>query len=599
MVDMMQSQGQQPTRNITTMSASAIKAVDGSAPFIANLEHNSRAELSRRRGTSLFDTIKPPSGFSFVRCEASDSTNIILKDATNTRLNVDIACVLYTVEDSKGLKSYRIHISSANTKLIVTQYEPEIEATNIDTFGIQTISDGSTNKFFLYTNQLKNVTSASRFPVMQVNLDNFTPTGFTVSSISEPAFTSNSAVAVTPNRSIAIGINRTFIGELNILYYSSGSASPDAGKSLSTITAFRNSDVILKVVEFDNAVFVITSRAVYRGIFENSVFNFTRISDNIYAYGRGILVVTNFCYIPTIDGIIYKLNMKDIRLKSDSYSSTIGSQVSPIIKHSQPIDSHFDTFNNTLNFTYRHNLVAVNEIYSRSSISSDSSRSNIENDIETIVLSTHNGGNIENTETWTSSIFNYDICGVECVVQLTDGASNFSDHAEALVSSERELVNRYHNSFQESLSTPLIVCRYLPKIFKMSYLYRLDDNVAFPVIVGAPLPSFEALLDQGKFMSTSNIQVAITTDSKQNFSLYNTSRFSAEESLLRVWPAVLTGDLSEPPVFSNDYSKSYHFMKSAVSIINCKVNTSAINGVLFLYFDSSNFRSFLHYKVDF
>lgn len=592
-------QQQVPNRSINTMSASATTAIDSTSPFICNLEHNSRAELQRRRGTSEYDIISPEKGFKFIKSDASDSTNIILESPSNSRLNIDIVCVIYTVEDSTGNRSFRMHITSSDSRLTVVQYTSPIEAFFLDTLGIQAFSDGSTNKFFLYTNQASDPTNTSMFPIMQVNMTDQKQTGFTVGSVVSAGFVSQTAVAKTNNRSITIGINRSFIGELNILYYSNPTANPDADRSLVGRFSFRTSDKIYKIVEFDNAVFVITSRAVYRGIYDNNTFLFTRISDNIYAHsGRAILTATNYVYIPTIDAVIYKVNMKTIRLE-DTYSSKIASQMSPLVKHSQPVDSHYDSYNDTLNFTYRHNLASVNEIYSRSSVSSDSSRMGLDNSVESIVLSTHSGGVSGAPESWTTSIFNYDICGVHCVVEFTDGRESSSSYGPALSFSDVEGVGRFSNSFQESLSTPLIVSRYSPKIFKMSYLFRNDDNVNFPVIVGAPMPNFESLLDQGKFMSTSNMQIIFSTDYKQSYSVYGAKKTANEVGIVKAWPAVITGDMSESPVFCEQFMKTHSFNKSAVSVVNCKVNTSAINGIIFLYFSSKNIRTFIRYTVDF
>ncbi|MCK5788789.1 MAG: hypothetical protein KAH32_07310, partial [Chlamydiia bacterium] len=223
------NQGQPKNLQIASMSPSSNVMLEGMSPFICNLEYNSQGSLSRRRGTSLFDEIEVEKAYRFISNEASATTHVIFETDTGSRYNIYIIATVYKVVDNSDVVSYRLHISSSNSKIKFTQNFDPINAKFLDEFGIQVQSDASTNKLYIYFNEQKSTVGSTFFPIYTIPFTNVTNTTATVGTLVNTGFKSSTHnIASTPKRIFTIGLNRTFISELNTLYYSAPTASPTA-----------------------------------------------------------------------------------------------------------------------------------------------------------------------------------------------------------------------------------------------------------------------------------------------------------------------------------------------------------------------------------
>ena len=606
-----------PSSYIQTMAPSSTNIQAGVSPFLTNFEYNSDGNLSRRRGTTIYDTIKPPKGFTFIQNNASASINIRLEYSSgidkNYIINITIIVTIYLSKDADGVTYNRIHVTSSNPLFKIKQCDTPISVYNSSILGVQLDSDSDENKIYIYLNNSTNV--GKFFNIKQIKFQDVKHVpasgkipeeySFTVGPLTDSLFQSKSYINrfYSADRTINIGLNRTFISESNVLHYNGTiSTIPGSTKILDKQFLFKADEIIYKIINFDNRIFVITAISIYKGEVQSGIYNFNNISNNIYAYNNSILVVSNYAYIPTTNGLLFRLNLKNSQIEVDTYVNKIGGSISSLISKSLPVTSYYDCYNDTINILYKFNLETVNEIFSKSLIVSNESRQKLSSSpnttINTILLSKHHKITNTGLESWSSSIFNYDVCGVSQMINNYRN-NDVSVQEDALSFTEEINVRKFENTYANKNVSPILTSLYSPKIYRMSSEFRLDDNEPFSMIIGLPVFGYEALLSQNKYNSLSNLQVVISTDNKQSSKIYVDKYVNLSASnIMKAVPASLISDLSTPPIF-NDEEVSTKYEKSGISVINCKVQSVLINSCIFCYFASNNIKNFINYKLDF
>lgn len=626
MQNQQQNLDQNSCSSIQTMSPSSTEwTSEGVCPFILNLEFNSMASLIRRRGTEeIYDisNVDP----TYIRSLACSNIKIPVTNSVYGKYSVEDFGVVSYLTNTQRVKYFIFSTLNKNDSegvfnIVQSNFSVQEEASldygtvASDRLGLQLISiAGEPNTFYILANKGAIATSNS--------------TGFNVLKVSLAPSASDNTVTVTivydtdikttdptpPNRfeiaqrAIAAGQNRMFVGEANYLHYTANVVPETIEKNLDKFITFPAGEIIVKIIEFDNFVFVITTDAVYKGQFTSGELNFNRISSSVKAFNaQSIFVKGNFCYIPTVGGHIYKYNIKSNNLEVDTYNSKVGEQVSAFTQNAYPVQTYEDLYSSTINFIYRGNLYALNSMLRKTDSSLGMSS---DTPAKTVILSKHYKPLPANYEPWTSIVLR-DADVVGCASFSSFKSYRYESSQNAFIPktrSERATTENPNDSYIYSDNTddeisPQTIFAWAKrgKIVRMTPRLNQDLGEAFPVIVVCPTMSLneEAIINK-QLYSTKLLEVLITTDQTQP-SEYMPATFTRSEKL----PIMIThrinfiGDLStELSIDNTSYSYTEVTGKANVMMLKAKINTLLPNSGIMCTFKSYDINTFIKFSLN-
>lgn len=634
--------------NPRTMFPSSNSWTGESVPFITNLEFKTSSELSRRRGTQRYkptytgtDTFKRNLATNFVIVKLKPNA----LNATIRRIAVEVTAV--ETVNSTGSFVYYLNVAftyvdstTSTNQQVLLPLPPNVDAVNakrIINSGVQLYSSSTGNAtstatiFVYFGSGSTNVQQVVRkINVEFVGTTTVLTASLTTSSITlGPGSPGTTAVSSSRRKTISGGINRIFFSDENILYYTPV-ISPTGGvsESLTNTLVLGVQDVITRVVEQDNRLWIITAYTVYVADIEvdassnYTLINARTICRNVLSVGnRSVLVVGNQCYIPTAEANIYKLNLKTNQINIASYSELVGSPVRELVKGAECVSSYYDDFNNSINFVFTGILQAVTEIYSKAPISNTQGRNpNLREGvdstitpIETIVITKTYSAQYESAdaELWTSTLFNYEICGVNSyTIKKTDDEYNTSfpinkaNLQSTLVQSRSPVTKKNTDLISDYLAVHP-VASYIPYIFEMREELVTDDDSQFPVIMSIPMLYCQPYISVNKKYMPRTLSMLISTGFKNKQHIIQTNTEELKKRVIDsviIKQAEMVSSLSTPPQFLESdkeiKAEVVSYAQNSVFNIQVNVNNALWNGAVFAYFKSGAIDDFLGFRLD-
>lgn len=604
---------------------------EGVSPFICNLEFNKSAQLERRRGTEELFDIKAVDS-SYIRTLAVGYVKVRTTGfAIGDNTVVDIGIVSYAVAVTPTGSSVKYYVFALDNSLEFTQspfssfetLDPNYAPFPSFQLGLQTMALPTEPNIFYVLRNTKTPSNTNGFNILSFTIAPTNPSGpvdneATMQITIQSGISGNFGTAqgnippsirvLSTQRAMTSGINRLFVGEGNVLYYSANiDTSGAVVKVLNEYSVFKDTDTIVKIIEFDNFVFVITNQALYKGAVNSTGdLVFSTVSNNIYALNSSsILVVGNFCYIPTLDSNIYKINLKGSNLEIDTYSDKIGEQTVALVENAYPRQSYYDNHNSTLNFIYSGNIYGATSLLSP--YSSQLTQNNT-GTIQSIILSKHYLSANGAPESWTSMVLHdEDIAGgmnfttrLSAVFTKPQNSYIPKTLSELSCTDENLTRNSYSDAAtQEFMSQTVLVHDRSGKIVHMTPRTRLDLGVPFKVGVCCPMIIKNIqYIEQFKRYSCKQFSAIITTDESQSTYMYPEKTDSNVNNIMTSYTVHFTGDLSkEVKVSQTDESKLISQDKSVVMHIKTKLNTHLPNSGVMCIFKSSDIRTFIGFRI--